>query len=146
MRKSKNQKEDRYYLLTVLLSVLSILCFEVTFFKEYQVFVMLWFGVFIFLELWISRIIAVENELKKSYLSVLISFLSIILFDMLIMTFSNQMISYVEIGKYAFVYLFCLSIFIFSCNKLYPKKKVLSNFLFIGILLSNLLLDYFIIG
>lgn len=145
MRKSKKQKEDRYFLLTMLLSVLSILCFEITFFKEYKVFRMVWFAIFLFFELWISKIIGSENELKKSLLSIVISSLSIVLFDMLMMVFSNQVISYIEIGKYFFLYFFCFSFYIVSYQKFFSKKKILSKILFVSILLSNLLLNYFIL-
>ena len=50
MRKSKKQKEDRYYLLTMVLGALSILSYEIIFFKEYKIFVMIWFLVFLFIE------------------------------------------------------------------------------------------------
>lgn len=145
MRKSKKQKEDRYFLLTMLLSVLSILCFEVTFFKEYKVFMMVWLSIFLFFELWLSRIIGSENELKKSWLSIVISSLSIVLFDMIIMVFSNQIISYIEIGKYFLLYFFCFSLYTVSYQKFFLKKKILSKILFAGILLSNLLLNFIIL-
>lgn len=145
MKKSKKQKEDRYFLLTMLLSVLSILSYEIIFFKEYKVFIMIWFFVFLFLELCISRTICNENELKNSFFSIVISSLFIILSYMIIMIFSNQIISYIGIGKYFFVYFFHFSFFIVGYQKFFQKKKILSNFFLGSILLSNLLFHYFIL-
>lgn len=144
MKKSKKQKEDRYFLLALLLSILSILCLEVTFFREYRIIMLICFSVFTFLELFVCSIIIKENERKHSYLALVLSSLAVVLFDMLLMTFSNQMISYLEIGKYILIYLCCFGAFIFFYSYCYPKKKLLSKFVFIIILLSNLLLTYFI--
>lgn len=145
MRKSKKQKEDRYFLLTMVLGALSILSYEIVFFKEYKIFVMIWFLVFLFLELNVSRIICSENELKKSYFSILISSLSILLSYMIIIIFSNQIISYLEIGKYFFLYFTHFSLYVVCYHKFFQKKKIQSNLFFGSVLLSILLFHYFIL-
>ncbi len=145
MRKSKKQKENRYFLLTMILGALSILSYEIIFFKEYKIFVMVWFFVFLFLELNVSRIIGSENNLKMTYFSILISSLSIILSYMIIIIFSNQIISYIEIGKYFFLYLFHFSLYVVGYHKFFRKKKIQSNFFFGVILLSILFFHYFIL-
>lgn len=141
MKKNKKRElEDKYYLLTIILTEISCLCFIITYFSFPLVLNIILFSIMIILELLLSAKISIENKLKKSILSLSISSLSIILLYMIISTFSNHILKYLIIGKYFILYVIFLLLNMINYNYLYKNKKILANIILTSIYILYLIL------
>lgn len=140
MKKNKKKEmEDRYYLLTIILTEISCFCYIMTYLSFPIVLNILLYSLMILLELFFLRKISMENDINKSLLSFSISSLSIILIDMIIVTFSNNILSFIKIGKYFVLYLL-FSLLILLNYKYNTKRKILTDMISISICIIYLVI------
>ncbi len=143
-RLTKKEKDERYFLITIMFSLVSVINFLLYYFKLNLIVGIFLFFVLSILELYIFNKIISNKVLKQDYLSFLISILSILLYYLIITTFSNRLFSIVEVGLYLISYLVFNGLFLLN-NIFIKKKKILYTIFNVSILIINLISYIFIL-
>ena len=143
-RLTKKEKDERYFLITIMFSLVSVINFLLYYFKLNLIVGIFLFFVLSILELYIFNKIISNKVLKQDYLSFLISILSILLYYLIITTFSNRLFSIVEVGLYLISYLVFNGLFLLN-NIFIKKKKILYTIFNVSILIINLVSYIFIL-